>query len=79
MRALPNVCPLHDIQNPPEPCSTLQEVNATTNGGINSAILRYIGAPLRDPTTNQTASVLPMVETNLHVCRFTYPFERPSF
>ncbi|EIM85733.1 laccase [Stereum hirsutum FP-91666 SS1] len=42
------------------------EVNATTSGGINSAVLRYIGAPLRDPTTNQTATVLPMVETNLH-------------
>ncbi|KAF6749971.1 laccase 2 precursor [Ephemerocybe angulata] len=35
-------------------------------GGINSAILRYIGAPNADPTTTQTPNSNPMVETNLH-------------
>nr|ADK13091.1 laccase [Trametes gibbosa] len=35
-------------------------------GGINSAILRYDGAPAVEPTTTQTASVIPLVETNLH-------------
>ncbi|EDR02637.1 laccase, multicopper oxidase, benzenediol:oxygen oxidorectuctase [Laccaria bicolor S238N-H82] len=36
------------------------------SGGVNSAILRYSGAPNSDPTTNQTTSVIPMLETNLH-------------
>ncbi|EJF60579.1 laccase [Dichomitus squalens LYAD-421 SS1] len=35
-------------------------------GGINSAILRYVGAPDSDPTTNQTPSVIPLNESNLH-------------
>nr|AAB63443.1 phenoloxidase [Trametes sp. I-62] len=35
-------------------------------GGINSAILRYQGAPIIEPTTVQTTSVIPLVETNLH-------------
>ena len=35
-------------------------------GGINSAILRYSGAPNGDPTTNQTQSVIPLNEANLH-------------
>ncbi|OBZ65445.1 Laccase-2 [Grifola frondosa] len=33
--------------------------------GINSAILRYVGAPVEDPTTNQTTSVIPLNEANL--------------
>ncbi|KAF7365969.1 Multicopper oxidase/laccase [Mycena venus] len=43
--------------------------NAGTAGfdnGINSAILRYVGAPISDPTTTATTSVNPLVETNLH-------------
>ncbi|KAJ7827250.1 laccase, partial [Mycena olivaceomarginata] len=36
------------------------------DNGINSAILRYVGAPLSDPTTTATTSVNPLVETNLH-------------
>ncbi|EDQ99886.1 laccase, multicopper oxidase, benzenediol:oxygen oxidorectuctase [Laccaria bicolor S238N-H82] len=36
------------------------------NGGINSAILQYAGAPNQDPTSTQTASVMPMRETDLH-------------
>lgn len=36
------------------------------DGGLNSAILRYSGAAIADPTTNQTTSVAPLVETNLH-------------
>ncbi|KAG1739160.1 Cupredoxin [Suillus paluster] len=40
--------------------------NATFDGGQNSAILRYYGAPVAEPTTNQTKSTMPLVETNLH-------------
>ncbi|KAJ7846619.1 laccase 1, partial [Mycena olivaceomarginata] len=36
------------------------------DNGINSAILRYVGAPISDPTTTATTSVNPLVETNLH-------------
>ncbi|KAI0360976.1 hypothetical protein OH77DRAFT_1390862 [Trametes cingulata] len=35
-------------------------------GGINSAILRYKGAPKADPTTRYRPSRNPLVETNLH-------------
>ncbi|KAG5650727.1 hypothetical protein H0H81_011243 [Sphagnurus paluster] len=38
----------------------------TFTGGLNSAILRYTTAPEADPTTVQTPSIIPMVETNLH-------------
>jgi len=34
-------------------------------GGVNSAILRYWGAPVADPTTTSSLTN-PMVETNLH-------------
>ncbi|KAJ8581882.1 laccase 3, partial [Rhizopogon salebrosus TDB-379] len=40
--------------------------NATFNGGQNSAILRYKGASVADPTTKQTNSTMPFVENNLH-------------
>ncbi|KAJ7779416.1 laccase [Mycena maculata] len=36
------------------------------DNGINSAILRYVGARIEDPSTNITTSVNPLVETNLH-------------
>ncbi|KAF8994967.1 laccase 2 [Cyathus striatus] len=36
------------------------------DGGINSAILRYIGAPDVDPNTTQTPSTIPLLETSLH-------------
>ena len=32
------------------------------------AILRYAGADIADPTTNQTTSVIPLNETSVHVC-----------
>jgi iron transport multicopper oxidase len=35
-------------------------------GGMNSAILRYQGAPLVDPTTVNTTSQEPFAESNLH-------------
>ena len=35
-------------------------------GGINSAILRYKGAPVAEPTTTQTTSTKPLQEPNLH-------------
>ena len=40
-------------------------------GGINSAILRYNGAPIAEPKTTSTLSN-PMLETNLH------PTENPG-
>ncbi|KAG1721401.1 laccase [Suillus lakei] len=39
---------------------------STFDGGQNSAILRYQGAPVAEPTTNQTTSTLPLLEANLH-------------
>ncbi|KAJ7455652.1 laccase [Mycena galericulata] len=36
------------------------------DNGINSAILRYVGAADVDPSTNATTSVAPLVETDLH-------------
>ncbi|KZP02622.1 multicopper oxidase, partial [Athelia psychrophila] len=41
-------------------------------GGINSAILRYAGAPVEEPTTHQKHIVIPLLETNLH------PLENPG-
>ncbi|EIM84093.1 laccase [Stereum hirsutum FP-91666 SS1] len=38
----------------------------TYEGGLNSAILRYIGAPDVEPNTNQTVSLLALNETDLH-------------
>jgi iron transport multicopper oxidase len=35
------------------------------DGGVNSAILQYFGAPNADPTTTSTIAN-PMIETNLH-------------
>lgn len=35
-------------------------------GGLNSAILRYVGAPDEDPTSVQEPNVNPLVEANLH-------------
>lgn len=34
-------------------------------GGINSAILRYVFAPNKDPTTTQTPPTQPLLETSL--------------
>lgn len=42
----------------------------TYEGGLNSAILRYIGAPDVEPNTNQTVSLLALNETDLHVCLY---------
>ncbi|KAJ8695355.1 ferroxidase, multicopper oxidase [Pleurotus ostreatus] len=36
------------------------------DGGINSAILRYKGAPCEEPTSIQTNSTRPLLETDLH-------------
>jgi len=41
--------------------------NPTTDNGLNSAILRYAGAQIADPTTKDTSGKFPLVETNLHV------------
>lgn len=39
---------------------------ATFAGGLNSAILRYSGAPSQDPATTHTPSLMPLLEQNLH-------------
>jgi hypothetical protein len=39
---------------------------ASFTNGMNSAILRYTGAPSAEPTTS-AKSTNPLVETNLHV------------
>ncbi|EGN98800.1 laccase [Serpula lacrymans var. lacrymans S7.3] len=39
---------------------------ATFAGGLNSAILRYKGAPAAEPATIQAISVAPLVESSLH-------------
>ncbi|KAG1817498.1 laccase [Suillus subaureus] len=41
-------------------------VHASYEGGTNSAILRYQGAPDVDPTTVNTTSANPLKETDLH-------------
>jgi len=38
----------------------------TTDNGVNSAILRYAGANITNPTTRDTSGKLPLIETNLH-------------
>ncbi|KAF5374524.1 hypothetical protein D9615_009038 [Tricholomella constricta] len=38
----------------------------TFDGGLNSAVLRYLHAPNADPTTTQAPNSNPMLETNLH-------------
>ncbi|KAG2056220.1 laccase T2 copper depleted [Suillus hirtellus] len=40
--------------------------NATYDGGLSTAILRYVGASEVDPTTVNTTAENPLVETNLH-------------
>ena len=41
-------------------------MDTSFNGGLNSAILRYVGAPDEDPKTNFTPSATPLLESNLH-------------
>nr|QOW95827.1 laccase [Cerrena sp.] len=41
-------------------------MDTSFSGGLNSAILRYSGAPDEGPQTNQTPSTAPLLETNLH-------------
>jgi len=45
--------------------------NTTFTAGLNSAILRYAGAPIQDPTTARIVNNA-MLETNLH------PLENPG-
>lgn len=41
-------------------------IGSTFTGGLNSAILRYRGAPIADPTTDYRDSTMSMLETNLY-------------
>lgn len=52
------------------PNSVTDNINNSTDGGTNSAILRYFGAFFGDPTTQDTSGSQPLVETNLHVRPF---------
>ncbi|KAJ7301517.1 laccase 3 [Mycena albidolilacea] len=45
---------------------TLPGSNTGFANATNSAILRYAGARVADPTTSAVASTLPLLETNLH-------------
>nr|QMP96878.1 laccase D precursor [Cerrena sp.] len=45
--------------------------NTTFLGGLNSAILRYVGAPDQEPTTDQTPNSTPLVEANLRPLVYT--------
>ncbi|KAJ7065699.1 laccase [Mycena amicta] len=47
-----------------QPTLALPGVNLGFANATNSAILRYVGAPIRDPTTNST-STNPLIENNL--------------
>lgn len=47
--------------------------NTSFVGGLNSAILRYAGAPSVEPTTTYNALKQTLVEQNLHVCRSELP------
>ncbi|KAF7791182.1 hypothetical protein EIP86_002193 [Pleurotus ostreatoroseus] len=38
------------------------------DNAINSAILRYVGAPEKEPTSQQTPSIKPLQEVDLHPC-----------
>jgi iron transport multicopper oxidase len=44
--------------------------NTGTDLGLNSAILRYVGANATDPTTTQDNSTNPLVESNLVASSF---------
>ena len=52
------------------PNQVTEKINNSTDGGTNSAILRYFGAFFGDPTTQDTSGNQPLVETNLHVRPF---------
>ncbi|KAJ7085265.1 hypothetical protein C8R44DRAFT_893907 [Mycena epipterygia] len=52
---------------------TCYSVALTANQPVNNCWIctvatacRYVGAPIEDPATNVTTSVIPLVETNLH-------------
>jgi len=54
------------------------EGTPTFANGLNSAILRYAGAPIADPTTTQTPSVNPLLETSLSPLRHPGAPGKPS-
>jgi len=41
-------------------------LSTTFSNGVNSAILRYAGAPAVEPITSQTANPVNLLETDLH-------------
>ncbi|KAK7682849.1 laccase, multicopper oxidase, benzenediol:oxygen oxidorectuctase [Cerrena zonata] len=45
--------------------------DTTTVNGMNSAILRYVGAPVAEPQTPETPSLTPLLETSLRPLVYT--------
>ena len=48
------------------PNSGNRNLSSTFEGGVNSAILRYLGAPIQEPTSTQQTHIVPLVESHLH-------------
>lgn len=48
------------------PLGTNTSIDTSFNGGLNSAILRYQGAPVADPNSTFEDALNPLVESNLH-------------
>ncbi|KAJ3482309.1 hypothetical protein NLI96_g7060 [Meripilus lineatus] len=53
--------------------------NATFDGGLNSAILRYVGAPAQDPTTTMHPNPVDLRESDLHPFAYTPVPGKPYF
>ncbi|KZV67752.1 multicopper oxidase, partial [Peniophora sp. CONT] len=66
------------IRSFPNTSSFIPEKELTFDNGLNSAILRYKGAKIAEPTTPNKPSVQPLVETNLHPLVPTPPPQGPA-
>ncbi|KAJ3563161.1 hypothetical protein NP233_g9119 [Leucocoprinus birnbaumii] len=60
------------------PNSGNRNLNSTFEGGVNSAILRYRGAPIEEPTSEQQSHKDPLLETSLHPLVHTPSPGRPT-
>ncbi|KZV69322.1 multicopper oxidase [Peniophora sp. CONT] len=66
------------IRSSPNTSRFIPEKEVTFDNGLNSAILRYKGAKIAEPTTPNKPSVQPLVETNLHPLVPTPPPQGPA-
>ncbi|KAF6746309.1 laccase LCC3-2 [Ephemerocybe angulata] len=62
-----------------QPSTGFGRLPDTTEGGLNSAILRYAGAPDEDPKSIEVPSKLPLREPNLHPLLNPAPPGSPTF